>query len=426
MPSRTNRLKIAASIGPLIFKQREDLLHAHEQGKKVAWTTGGGPFLPLLAMDIQYHHAPSYAAWTCGRKQNVELLRFCESAGYAIPLCSYEKVSDAAAIKIRDGIPQAEPVILPRPDFVFALSGCPNHTFWAENIGRILNVPVHVVEMPMIRSRRDYEENHDRYRAYIERQITEGSIPFLEKMTGRPFDYDRMAECVATLREVVKYRNRSLQLTKHVPAPCNFSEFGMSQAPVMALAGRPESLVYFEQFNKELEERIAQGIASVPGEKYRLYWGHIPVWYALGHLTELLAGYGAVVVCAAYTHGPGFPSDPEVFNPEEPIRALVNHLLGPGRNFGYEGQLNWLAETIRDYSIDGLIYHNHQTCKALDTGQMDTLRDLDRRLRIPSVIVDCDAVDPSFYNEAEWDTKIRALLETIDASRAARPRPLPQ
>jgi hypothetical protein len=132
------------------------------------------------------------------------------------------------------------------------------------------------------------------------------------------------------------------------------------------------------------------------------------------------------VVAANYTHGPVFPSDPNIFNPKEPVRAFARHLLGPGISIGYEGQLQWLSNTMRDYSIDGIIMHNHQTCKALDAGQQDLLRDLDRRLRLPGTIIDCDAVDPNFYNEAEWDTKIRALLETIDAGRAARPRALPK
>ena len=76
-----------------------------------------------------------------------------------------------------------------------------------------------------------------------------------------------------------------------------------------------------------------------------------------------------------------------------------------------------LVQLVKDYSIDGLIMHNHQTCKYLDMGEPGLLRHVEETLGKPGVMIDCDAVDPSYYSETEWDVKLKALLEVIDARR---------
>jgi len=422
MESKTNRLQTPAKINKLVFDHYVQLNEAHERGRKVAWTCGGGPFLPLLAMDVVYHHAPSYAAWSCGRKLSDEMLRYSESAGYLPELCSYKKVSYAAALQIMAGVPMKPEIMIPRPDFVFGVRNCPLMGFWLDSIARLLDVPLMVIEQPQPATLREYELNYDRNVAYVERQITESVIPFLEGIMGHRLDYDRLGELVGSMRSVVDLRRKSRELTKNIPSPCTFFEFGMSQAPVMNLAGEAETVEYFEQFYAELEQRVSQGIAAVPGEKYRLYWHNLPVWHKLGHLTEKLASNGACLVLAGYSHGEGFPSDPSIYNPEEPVRSLARQIVYSSRGRTREVADDWLLWAVQEYSIDGLIMHNHQTCKYVSMGTPDIMALVEQRLGTPGVMIDCDSIDPNHYNEVEWDMKLKALLEVIDARREGAQR----
>jgi len=417
MESKTNRLKTTAEIGKLVANHYVDLNQAHERGFRVAWTCGGGPFLPLLALDVVYHHAPSYAAWCCGRKVNDEMLRYSESAGYLPELCSYKKTSYAAALQIMEGTPMKPEVMLPKPDFVFGVRNCPLMLFWLDSMAHLMDVPLMTIEQPQPATLRDYDLNYDRNLAYVERQITDNVIPFLEDITGRKLDYERLGKLVGIMGKVVELRRYSRELTKNIPSPCTFFEFGMSQAPVMNLAGEDEALGYFGRFRAELEQRVAQGIAAVPGEKYRLYWHHIPVWHKIGHLTEKLASYGACLVAAEYSHGEGFPADPKIYNPKEPVRSIARQIVYSSRSRIPEVRDQHLLRLLQEYSIDGLIVHNHQTCKYVDIGEPDVLLRAEETLGKPGVMINCDAVDPSHYNESDWDMKLKALLEVIDARR---------
>jgi len=43
-----------------------------------------------------------------------------------------------------------------------------------------------------------------------------------------------------------------------------------------------------------------------------------------------------------------------------------------------------------------------------------------RRLGLPAVTIGGDSCDPRFYSDAQVDTRLQALLETIEARRKVR------
>jgi benzoyl-CoA reductase/2-hydroxyglutaryl-CoA dehydratase subunit BcrC/BadD/HgdB len=43
-----------------------------------------------------------------------------------------------------------------------------------------------------------------------------------------------------------------------------------------------------------------------------------------------------------------------------------------------------------------------------------------RQLGIPAVSIGGDSCDPRFYSDAQVDTRLQALIETIDARRKSR------
>lgn len=413
METIVKRLESTKGIGKLLDDYYDELRQAPAQGKVVAWTTGAAPLTPLLAMDIAYQHAPSYAAYCTGRKGSVELLRECENMGYSPEVCSYEKVSNAVALLTKQGRPIRPDLAIPLPAFVYGGRACPNHSIWSDSIGRILNIPILTVDVPITYDDSDYERNI----VYVERQLNEVVIPFLENITGRPYNWDKLREITKVFRRVTELRTECMELFKVVPAPATFFDFAMSMAPVMSLAGRPGTVEYYERFTAELKQRVAQKISAVPNEKYRLYWDHIPVWHKIRPISEKLAGLGANLVAATYTHGDSFPCHPDRFDPDKPIRGIAEQCVAQSKFLSSQGKVDFINECIDEYSLDGLVFHTHRTCRLFDVGQHDILATIERKSGVPGVMIEADAVDPAIYNDAQWDVRLQALLETIDAKR---------
>ena len=64
---------------------------------------------------------------------------------------------------------------------------------------------------------------------------------------------------------------------------------------------RPDFLVCCNNIcflKEELLHKVAAGEAAVPGEKYRLLWNGIPVWFAMRPMLQLFAKHKANLVCS--------------------------------------------------------------------------------------------------------------------------------
>ena len=415
--TKVNRLQSTQGIGKLLNNYYVDLRKAHEDGRKVAWTTGPPPLVLLEAMGVAYHHAPSYAAYVTGRKLSAPLLKQGQAVGYSPEMCSYEKTSSALGTLLKSGQPVDPSITLPMPDFTFTAGRvCPNHNVWCDAVSRMFNIPEVVVDVPITYHERDFDRNV----AYVERYLREDTIPALEKIVGRRFDYDRLKEIIKILKQTCELRNECLEMGKHIPSPTTFFDMAMSVAVVMSLGGKPECITLYREFRDEVAQRVSQNIGAVPDEKYRLLWHHIPIWHKLGELSEGLADYGANLVLATYTHGDAFPRYTERWDPEEPLRSIAEHLTHATRFFAVGYMRDWILQMVQEYSIDGIILHNHRTCRAMDLGQSNILNAVERQLGVPGVLIDADSVDIDFYSPAQVNMRLQALLETIDTRRRGR------
>ena len=85
---------------------------------------------------------------------------------------------------------------------------------------------------------------------------------------------------------------RVMATLKTRPAPATIFDAFVHLAPIVSLRGLPVALDYYATLLKELEERAAQGVAAVVGEKKRLMWDNIAIWYKVRELAELFAKHG--------------------------------------------------------------------------------------------------------------------------------------
>ena len=73
-----------------------------------------------------------------------------------------------------------------------------------------------------------------------------------------------------------------------------------------------------------------------------------------------------------------------------------------------------LLRLAEQFKIDGAIFHSNRSCKGMDFKQYEIQRRLKERLGIPSVVFDGDQTDPSVFSEAQYETRIQALVEMME------------
>ena len=187
-------------------------------------------------------------------------------------------------------------------------------------------------------------------------------------------------------------------------------------APVGHLVGLPGSKELLLEMRDEIKQRIADGVGSVPDERYRLYYDGILTWPKLGVLGRKFATMDACVVAGAYSHLLFMPR-PEKIDPDQPLESIAWNLCAGNMDGDFDQRANAVADLCEKYSIDGLVMSETQTCRGINYHTHFVADAVARRLGIPSITIGGDMCDARFYTDAQVDTRLQALLETIDAGR---------
>ena len=88
------------------------------------------------------------------------------------------------------------------------------------------------------------------------------------------------------------------------------------------------------------------------------------------------------------------------------------------RNLDYGA--NQMEDLIREFSVDGVVFHSNRSCKLMDFRTYEVQRRITERTGCPSVIFDGDQTDPRVFSEAQYETRIQGLLEMMEENREAK------
>lgn len=413
---KANRVKTTKLVKTMIDREYAKVNEAREQGKLVAWLVGPPPYDMLRAMDITYVHMENYAAMCTARKGERELRQASEGAGYPIDMCSYARITNGAAILSESGhSDRIRPdLLIPRPDFLYVSPCCQTMGYWYESLLKLLNVPGFYLDIP-----ESYHDSELRKNVAYVRDQLEDFARFLENITGRRFDWDRLSYYIGLVKEGTVLKRQCFDLCKHIPSPMSQFDWSISLAPTNNLRGTPEAVDYFRALRAELEDRVANSISSVPHEHYRLYWDHIHVWFKLRELSEWFAAHNACVVASNYTQD-GFFYYPEDIDPAKPLETIALEQCRVFMLRGLDYHINLVAKFVEEYKLDGLIMHSSRTCRSMELGQYDVVDAIEKRFGIPGVVIEGDHADPALYSDSQWEETLETFLETVEARKAAR------
>ncbi|MBI5118055.1 2-hydroxyacyl-CoA dehydratase [Candidatus Poribacteria bacterium] len=398
------RIRATSRVKEMMSAYYLEAKNAAYNGRKVAWTNGGGLVELLVAMDVIPVYPENHAAMCGAARMGVELSEVAEGIGYSRDTCSYFRCDIGSAITGKSPI-----MGLPRPDFLLCCNNtCGTVTKWYEVLARFFDVPLVFIDAPFV-----HDEATANSIQYVKRQI-DRAIGQMESIVGRRLDMGRLGEVVELSGKATRAWGEVLASCKNIPSPMNAFDGFILMAPIVTLRGQSEVADFYESLKEELKERVLKGIAAVPGEKYRLLWDNLPIWFRIRDLSERFMKLKACIVASTYLDGwVSYELDSA-----NPIEAIGRAYASPFINESIQKRAAMLRDLVEAYSVDGVIFHSNRSCRPYSLGQYDIKEMLTEWTGAPGILIEADMNDERAYSEGAVLTRIEAFIETLKPRRA--------
>lgn len=180
----------------------------------------------------------------------------------------------------------------PRPDFFVTGNTCEaGHAKCHREAAEYFGVPFWAFEMPIGR----FPEREQHEIEYLASELND-CIEWLEKITGKQFDEERFIEACYHYFDTLSLWGQIALLNRAIPAPVEFRSLSAA-IPVNVLLPHTQAAVdAYRNLRDEIADRVANHIAAVPTEKYRLMMDNVPPWSAWEAIKYPQHRYGAVWV----------------------------------------------------------------------------------------------------------------------------------
>ncbi len=369
--------------------------------RPLAWVTSGAPVELLRAFKIHPVYPENYGAICGTRKVSTKLCEVAEAAGYSQDLCSYAR-SHIGSILRPDLAPMGG---LPRPDLLVCCNNiCGTVLKWYEALASILNVPLLVLDTPHLPGELGTHTVN-----YVYEQL-KYMIEQLENITRRKMDEAGLRKNMELSKEAVKLWREIRELCKARPSPLNAPDLFIHMAPIVVLRGTEEAVRYYRLLLEEVKQRVKNGQGAVEGEKIRLIWDNIAIWYRIFGFFKDFSSRGACFVTDTYSGGWVME-----LTDGDPLESLASTYTGIFLNRSPDFRAGQMIELIREYGADGFVMHSNRSCKPYSLVQEIIRRKVVDKTGVPGLVVEADMADQRAYAEEPVRNRVQAFLETLGA-----------
>ena len=374
---------------------------AKKRGEKIGWCASNFPQELPTAMGIHVVFPENHGAAVGAKGGALPMCEHAEAMGYSQDLCSYSRISFAYAdLKV---CPEVD---IPQPDFLLCCNNICNCLMkWFENIAQELDIPMILIDIPHLD---EHTCDPDRIK-YIRAQFDD-CIKKLEEITGKTFSEEKLKEVMEISQRSSKAWLKAVDYAKHTPSPYSGFDIFNNMAVACVASGTVEGAEAFEQLAEEYEENVKNGVSTFKGEeKYRIMFEGIACWANLKSTFKILKDKGINVTATVY--GPAFSF---LYSNMDELMAAYSYV--PNCNcFEREVELR-VNEAIKN-KVEGAVIQMNRSCKHWS----GNLYEMERRIReqagIPTVMFDGDQSDPRVFSEAQYETRVDALVEIMAERR---------
>jgi benzoyl-CoA reductase subunit B len=302
----------------------------------------------------------------------------------------------------------------PKPDFLWQTHICCSHSKWFQNVSDLLGgVPFFSIDVSV----GPYRDLKPHALEYVVNQMHEG-IEWLEKVTGRKYDDERLIEAVYSHCEVSSLWAEVCTLNKAIPAPLDEkSMFSLFNLAALTKASK-EMADFYKQIRDEMKDRVDRGIAAVKNETFRYMTDAEPPWSFL-RLWRYLEEFGGVSIGSIYSHSLiGMWEDQEdgslgprktpqqkgihIKDRDRALRVLADWQLAlPDWQAYYDVRLKseHMIRIAREWHCDYALMHFNRGCEGTSVGLPENRAAL-IKAGIPTLAFEGNMADPGEVDEA--------------------------
>jgi benzoyl-CoA reductase/2-hydroxyglutaryl-CoA dehydratase subunit BcrC/BadD/HgdB len=235
-------------------------------------------------------------------------------------------------------------------------------------------------------------------------------IPTLEEVSGQKFDIDSFRESIRLSRECSDRWEDVLGLGRSVPSPWTFFDECIHMGPAVCLRATQAPIDYYDALKEELEGRVTDGVAAVENERFRIYWEGMPIWGKLRALSEQFSELKSCVVVSTYCNSWIFSA----FDETRPFESMALAYTEIFINRNEPWKQAYIERLVKDYKVDGIIFHDAKTCAANSNSRYGMPQRLEETLGVPTLVIDADLNDLRMYSEEATRTNIEAFVEQLE------------
>ena len=385
-------------------KVAQDVWDAKNRGEKIGWCASNFPQEITTAMGIQVAFPENMGAAVGAKGGGQRMCEHAEGMGYSSDLCSYSRINFAYA-----DLKECPELEIPMPDFLLCCNNICNCLMkWYENLALELDIPLFLIDIPHLDERICDE---DRIK-YIRAQFDD-CIAKLEELTGKKMDWDKFRSVMEVSQRSSKAWLRAVSYMSAEPSP--FSGFDIFNNMAVACVGRGtvEAAEAFEALADEYAALAEKGQSTFKGEeKYRILFEGIACWANLKFTYKTLQSRGINLTASIY--GPAFSF---LYSNMDELMAAYSYV--PNSNC-FERELELRVIDAKKNKVDGAIFHMNRSCKHWS----GNLYEMERRFReetgVPTITFDGDQSDPRCFSEAQYETRVEALVEIMEERKKAK------
>ena len=203
--------------------------------------------------------------------------------------------------------------------------------------------------------------------------------------------------------------SRCSKSATHVPSPITFFDGTIQMGPAVVLRGTQDAVDYYRVLVDELNQRIAQGVAAVEGERLRIYWEGMPIWGKLRDMSTQFLQLRICVVASTYCNSWIF----EDLDPADPFRGMARAYSSIFICRSDDYKEAYIERMAKEYQVDGILYHDAKTCPNNSNSRYELPQRLRERLGKPFLTINGDLNDLRLYSEEQARTNIEAFAEQL-------------
>ncbi|OPX84274.1 MAG: R-phenyllactate dehydratase subunit alpha precursor [Pelotomaculum sp. PtaB.Bin104] len=391
-------LKTAGLYKRLWSEYLERGVAAKANGVPIAWVTAAFPVEIIYAAGLFPYYPENFGACMSAKKLIGIMSAAVESRGYFPDLCAYARCSTGDALSSEHPIGD-----ILKPDLLFCSNAqCGSLQKWFEVASRYYQVPFFLLDTPLI-------ENAPTtwIKRYLVEQLHE-LLDFLEVYTGKPFNFDRLAEVITLSNEACRLWREILDMAALTPAPFGYFDACFHLAPIVAWRGTKEAVNYYKELKNELNDRLEKKISVVENEQYKLYFDHIPIWPRLRWLSDFFRKKKALVAASHYTHSWAWS-----FDLDRPLESLVRNYTEVFINRGFEHQVQNIIDMMKQFKINGFVLFSDRSCKPSALGLYDKYHLIKQRTGLPGVVIEADMADERYFFELAIKGRLEEFFDRL-------------